>query len=204
MAFTRMFKSLQGRMAGHITEAEATAFIRKSLNKPVVLTGMMGSGKTRLGRKLAEALGVDFFDTDSLVEERAGYSVADIFRKDGEDKFREVEKRVILDTLKKGVCIVASGGGAVVSDGVMEDLKRQSVSIWLKTDIALLVKRLEKNDDRPLLKNGDPEEILRQLLEKRQRFYEQADITVETCEETGRSIAAVTKALYEFLKPCNV
>lgn len=191
-------------MTDHHTEIEEAAFIRTVLDRPVVLIGMMGSGKTRLGRKLASLIDVPFYDTDALIEERAGYSVADIFRLDGEEKFREVEKKIMMDLLEKPPCIIASGGGSVIADGVMESIKARTVSVWLKADVAMLLKRVEKNDDRPLLKGGDPEHILRQLLDKRQNFYAQADVTVETCEETGRSLAAVIKALYGFLKPCNV
>ncbi len=177
----------------------------KALKKPVVLVGLMGSGKTRVGTNLAHLLKLEFFDTDRLIEAKAGYTINEIFENDGEPKFREVERKTILDLLDKGPCIIAAGGGTIMNEGVPEALKQKAITIWLKTDINELAHRLRNAHNRPLLKSGDPKEILAALAKKREPFYAQADVTVKTAGmQPADTALQLIKALCGFLKPGNL
>ncbi len=179
--------------------------LRAALKKPVVLVGLMGSGKSKLGRKLADLLTVEFYDTDKLIEEKARRTVQEIFQQDGEPKFRAVEKKTVLETLDKGVCVIASGGGAVTGEGVIDVLKQKAVTVWLKAEACELAKRLIHTHDRPLLKKGDPEQVLKELGEKRAPLYAQADITIETGGLTAdQAMPLLIKGLYGFLKAGNL
>jgi shikimate kinase len=181
------------------------AILRDALVKPVVLIGLMGSGKSRLGRKVASILSIDFYDSDRVIEEKAGRTVSEIFSNDGEEKFRAVEKKTILELLEKGLCVIASGGGSVINEGVIQTLKQRAVTIWLKADPEELVKRLEYAHDRPLLKSGKPEDVLRSLAEKRAHLYAQADIVIETNNlSSDQATTKLIKGLYAFLKPANL
>lgn len=175
--------------------------IREKLRNPLVIVGMMGSGKTRIGARLAEMLGMDFFDADRLVEERAGRSISEIFALDGEAKFREAERKVLLELLDKTSCVIATGGGAVMIPGVMDAVKRKSVSLWLKADVAEILERVGNSEGRPLLKGDNREAVLRELLSKREPVYARADITVDTKQGnvSGTAEAAINE-LYGFLK----
>jgi shikimate kinase len=179
--------------------------IRAALRKPIVLVGMMGSGKSRLGRRLAGALEIEFYDTDKLIEEKAGRTVQEIFQQDGEPKFRAVEKKTVIEMLDKGPCVIASGGGAVTNEGVIEALKQKAVTVWLKAEACELAKRLIHAHDRPLLKQGKPEEVLKDLAAKREPLYAQADITVETGGlSPDQAMPHLIRGLYRFLKAGNL
>lgn len=180
-------------------------FLRANLQKPVVLVGMMGSGKTHVGGKLASKLELPFFDSDKIVEEKAGCSVSEIFEKFGEDKFRAAEKRAVLETILAGGCVLATGGGAVLDDETRSAIRDSAISIWLKTDIAESLRRMEKNDDRPLLKGDDREKILRDLMEKRAPYYAQADIQIETgASGVEKTLESLIKALYAHVRMGSV
>jgi shikimate kinase len=179
--------------------------LRQALKKPVMLVGLMGSGKTRLGTKLAHALDLDFHDTDRLIEAKAGYTINEIFEKEGEPKFRAVEKKTVLELLDMGPRIIAGGGGAIMNEGVLDVLKQKAVTVWLKADIGDLAHRLRAAQNRPLLKDRKVEDVLRDMIVRREPFYSQADITVST---TGlmppEAFAGLIKGLYGFLNPGNV
>jgi shikimate kinase len=176
------------------------AGIKSRLHKPVVIVGMMGAGKSHLGRKLAGALGLDFFDSDSLVEQKAGRPVSEIFQDFGEARFRESEKITILEILDHGPCVLATGGGAVADPQTLEAIKSRAISIWLKANIEETLARIGDGHKRPMLQGGDPETILRDLMAKREPFYAQADIVVETMQgSVAASLEKLTKALYSHL-----
>ncbi len=179
--------------------------LKSVIKKPVVLVGLMGSGKTKLGRKLADLLELEFYDTDRLIEEKAGRTVQEIFQHDGEAKFRVVEKKTMLEIIDKGICVIASGGGAVTNEGVIEALKQKAVTVWLKAEACELAKRLIHAHDRPLLKKGNPAEVLQELADKRAPLYAQADITVETGGLTPeQAMDGLIKGLCGFLKAGNL
>ncbi len=157
----------------------------KMLDRPIVMVGLMGAGKTSVGRALARRLGVVFVDSDKEIEAAAGCSVVDIFSMYGESEFRRVEQRVIeriLDTAPY-VKVLSTGEGAFITPAVREMLMSRALTIWLKADLELLVKRTNFRHTRPQLLNTDSRQILAQLINERYDTYAMADIMVETRDE---------------------
>lgn len=158
-----------------------TASIREKLGtRNLVLVGLMGAGKTTIGRRLSRVLNLPFVDADAEIEKAAGQSVEEIFETYGEDHFRDGERKVIARILQDGPQVVATGGGAFMNQAIRTSIAETSLSIWLKADADLLVKRVGRRPSRPLLKQGDPAEILRELIKKRYPVYEQADIVIQS------------------------
>jgi len=151
-----------------------------TIDRPIVLVGLMGAGKTTVGRRLAARLNVPFVDADAEIEVAAGRSISDIFADFGEAEFRKGERRVIARLLDDTPKVLATGGGAFMDPRTRERIKRRALSIWLKADLDLLVERTARRNTRPLLQTGDPAEILKRLAEERYPVYAQADITVES------------------------
>ena len=150
------------------------------LKKPIVMVGLMGAGKTKIGGMLAKALDLPFVDADQEIEAAAGCTVADIFETHGEPAFRDLERKVLARLLSDELKVIAPGGGAVMNDETAALVWAKSLSIWLKADLEILVERTSRNTKRPLLKNGDPREILAGLIEKRHPVYQKATLMVET------------------------
>jgi len=170
------------------------------LERPVVLVGLMGSGKSCVGRRLAVRLGLPFLDADAEFEAAAGTTISDYFAQHGEPAFREGERRVIARLLEGPRCILATGGGAFCQPETRDRIKRAAVSIWLRADLDLLVKRTVGRDHRPLLKQGDPREILSKLMETRYPMYAEADITVDTTDDPADlTVAQVLQSLGAYL-----
>jgi shikimate kinase len=151
-----------------------------SCSRPVVLVGMMGAGKTTVGRRLATRLGIPFRDADQEIERAAGMSVADLFAAHGEASFREGEARVIKRLLEETPHVLATGGGAVTSAATRELIRDLAVSIWIKADLETIVRRATRRGTRPLLKSGDPKETISRLMAERENFYAAADIHVDS------------------------
>lgn len=171
------------------------------LEKPIVLVGLMGAGKTSVGRALARKLGVDFVDSDKEIEAAAGCSVVDIFSMYGEEEFRRVERRVIeriLDT-EPATKVISTGEGAFITPAVRKKVLSRATSVWLKADLDLLVKRTNFRNTRPQLLNTDSRKILAQLIDERYATYAMANITVETHDENLRkTLNNVIKAITNF------
>jgi shikimate kinase len=148
-------------------------------NHAIVLVGLMGAGKTSVGRRLAEKLDIPFVDADHEIELAAGKTITEIFADHGEEYFREGERRVITRLLENGLQVLATGGGAFMNDETRGRIKENAVSLWLKADLEILLKRVAKRNDRPLLKD-DPEGVMRALIAKRYPVYAEANITVES------------------------
>lgn len=148
--------------------------------RPIVLVGLMGAGKTSIGRRLAEKLGLEFVDADHEIEAAAGQSIPEIFEQHGEAYFREGERRVIARLMDGGPQVLATGGGAFMNEETRARIKAQALSVWLKADLTLLMKRVSKRNDRPLLKADDPEAVMRALMDARYPVYAEADVTVES------------------------
>ncbi len=146
--------------------------------KSLVLVGLMGVGKTTVGRRLAKKLGLPFVDADEEIEKAAGLSIQEIFDRFGEEYFRDGERRVIARLMADDRQVIATGGGAFMNEETRELMLANAVVIWLDADIDVLVKRVSRRDTRPLLKNGDPETILRNLAEQRNPIYAQAHVHV--------------------------
>src|SRR5580693_6697738 len=152
-------------------------------SRSIVLTGMMGVGKSSIGRRLAARLGVPFVDADAEIEKAAGMSIPDIFARHGEADFRSGEARVIARLLDGGPQVLATGGGAVMNADTRAAIKAKGVSIWLSAEFDVLMRRINKRkNDRPLLQTADPAATLRELLVAREPVYAQADITVQSRE----------------------
>lgn len=176
---------------------EAEEFI----DRPVVMVGLMGAGKTSVGRALARRLGIPFVDSDKEIEAAAGCSVVDIFSMYGEEEFRRVEQRVIerlLDT-PPALKVISTGEGAFITPAIREMVLNRALSIWLRADLDLLVKRTGARDTRPQLLNTDSRKILQQLIDERYQTYALADIVVETKDEILRkTLGKVLSAIEEY------
>lgn len=151
-----------------------------TLPRSLVLIGMMGAGKSAIGRRIAAQLGLEFVDADKEIEAAAGCSIEDIFDSYGEPAFRDVERRVIARQLAEPVHVLSTGGGAFMNPETRALIADRGISLWLRADLDLLVRRTARRNDRPLLKNGDPREILSALIEERHPVYAQADVTVDS------------------------
>ncbi len=156
------------------------ARLRYPLNRSISLIGLMGSGKTTVGVRLARKLGIAFVDSDTEIEIAADHSVNEIFEKFGEEDFRTGERKVINRLISHKPNVLGTGGGAFMNPQTRKRLLDKTITVWLKADIDLLVERTSRRDTRPLLREGNPEEILRNLARIRYPVYGQAAITVET------------------------
>ena len=167
-----------------------------SLPRTVVLVGLMGAGKTNIGRRLAARLHLPFIDADAEIEAAAGETIEEIFRRHGEAVFRDGERRVIARLLEGPGHIRATGGGAFMDANTRENIRRRGISIWLRAELDVLLGRVARRSNRPLLKQGDPRAVLQGLMEKRHPVYAEADIVVDSGEgaaelTTTRVIAAL-------------
>lgn len=184
-----------------LSQAEIEALARR-IDRPLVLVGLMGSGKSSIGRKLAGLLHFNFVDADEEIERAAQMSISEIFAQFGEPYFRDGERRVIarlMDDPGKRK-IIATGGGAFVNDDTRALILQRGIAVWLDTDIDILVDRVGRKDTRPLLRTGDPREILTRLKAEREPAYSQAPIHVKsTAGPQNRTAMRVLKGLSEWL-----
>ena len=170
------------------------------LQRSVVLVGLMGAGKTSVGRILAARLGIDFVDADTEIEAAAGESIEEIFASRGEAVFRQGERRVIARLLSGPPRVIASGGGAYMDADTRARIAASGVSVWLKADLDTLVKRISRRGGRPLLKGRRPREVLARLIEERYPVYSEADIRIETGEDPPETVAErIVEALEDHL-----
>ncbi|MDP4795860.1 MAG: shikimate kinase [Rhodospirillales bacterium] len=165
------------------TNASETADDPIKLDRPIVLVGLMGAGKSCVGRGLAESFGLPFMDSDSEVETAAGCEVRDIFEVYGEPAFRDCERRVIQRLLLSGPSIIATGGGAFIDPETRWAVKKNAISLWLRADPEVLFQRTKRSKTRPLLNNEDPLTTLKNLAEQRYPIYAEADITIDSGNE---------------------
>ena len=147
--------------------------------KTIVLVGIMGAGKSTVGKILADRLGMRFIDADQEIERAAGCTITDFFEKYGEVEFRKGEERVISRILAGEPCVLATGGGAFMSEATRLLIKKIATSVWLRVSFEVLAKRLEKRSDRPLLQTADPQQTLKALMKKRYPIYNDADFLVD-------------------------
>ncbi len=170
--------------------------------RSIVLIGMMGVGKSSVGRRLSARLAIPFVDADTEIEKAAGMSIADIFSQHGEEYFRSGEARVIARLLEGGPQVLATGGGAFMNPKTRDAIRAKGVSVWLKAELDVLMRRINKRrNDRPLLQTADPGETLRALLVEREPVYAQADLTVQSREVAHDAIVAdIMTALASWLK----
>ena len=157
--------------------AETRRFVPR---RTIVLVGLMGAGKSKVGRRLALRLGLPFSDSDPEIEAAAGETIEEIFANRGEQVFRDGERRVIARLLAQPVQVLATGGGAFMDPMTRSLIGRRGVSLWLRADLDTLVTRVLRRSDRPLLKRGDPRVILGELMQRRHPIYAEADLTVDS------------------------
>jgi shikimate kinase len=180
------------------TDAEIRQLAAR-LDRPVVLVGMMGVGKSTVGRKLAALLGLPFRDADDEISEAAQLSIGEIFDRFGEDYFRDGERRVIARLIESGPAVIATGGGAFVQDETRALILERGIAVWLDADLATLVERVGRKDTRPLLRGGDPKEIVARLKTEREPFYAQAPIHVASAGGPhGDTVMRIVQALGEW------
>jgi shikimate kinase len=167
--------------------------------KNIVLVGLMGAGKSRVGLELARLIGHPFLDVDREIEKAAGMKIPDIFEQLGEKAFRQGEKKVMLRLLSEGGRVLASGGGAFIQPDIRAAIREKAISVWLKASLETLVARTARTSVRPLLRGVDRREKLRELMELRYPVYAEADITVTTDEQTPQEMARrILDALEEY------
>ncbi len=167
--------------------------------RTIVLVGLMGAGKTKIGRRLAVRLNLPFFDSDSEIEEAAGETIEEIFRNRGESVFRDGERRVIQRLLAQPVHVLATGGGAFMDPLTRALVVQRGVSVWLRADLDVLVARVARRSNRPLLQRQDPRAVLAELIERRHPIYGEADVIIDSGEgplelTTTRVIAALASS----------
>ena len=166
----------------------------------VVLVGMMGAGKTSIGRRLANVLHLPFVDADIEIEKAANQSIPEIFAHYGEPHFRDGERRVVARLLLNGPAVLATGGGAFMNEETRAECREHGVTIWLKADASVLLERVRKKGGRPLLDNPDPESVMRRLLQERSPIYALADITIPSRDAPHQSLVTeIVVALDAFL-----
>ncbi|GJD36180.1 shikimate kinase [Methylobacterium aerolatum] len=170
--------------------------------RSIVLVGLMGAGKSTVGRRLATRLGLLFKDADNEIEAAAGLTIPDIFAIYGEPSFRDGEERVITRLLRAGPLVLATGGGAYLRPATREHIRERGISVWLKADLDVLMRRVRKRGNRPLLQTEDPEATMRALMEVRHPVYAEADIVVMSRDVSqDRVVEDVMEALVSFLEP---
>jgi shikimate kinase len=173
--------------------------VRQLGTRSLVLVGLMGAGKSTVGRRLAQNLHLPFRDADHEIEAAAGMSIPDIFSIHGEEYFRDGEKRVIARLLQEGPMVLATGGGAFMNEETRQAIAENGISIWLRADLDVLMRRVRKRSTRPLLQNPDPEGTMRRLMEVRHPVYATANLTVDSHEVPhDRVVADIVTALADW------
>lgn len=168
--------------------------------RSIVLIGLMGAGKTAVGKRLAARLDLPFVDADSEIEAAAGQTVSEIFAEHGEAYFRQGERKVIKRLLDAGPQVLATGGGAFMNEETRANIEACGISIWLRAELRVLMKRVSRRGNRPLLAGNDPEKVMRRLMAKRDPVYAKADIVVDSRDVPHEAIvSAVVDALAEKL-----
>jgi shikimate kinase len=193
------------RYRNRAAQEAADTVARHLGERSIVMVGLMGCGKTSVGRRLAARLGLNFVDADHEIEMAAGKTIPEIFADHGEPYFRDGERKVIARLLETGPQVLATGGGAFMNAETRRLIATRGISIWLKADLDILVKRVSRRTNRPLLKTDDPAVIMKRLIGERYPVYAEADITVESREvahevivsETIAALAASPKLLLE-------
>lgn len=175
--------------------------------RTVVLVGLMGAGKTKIGRRLAARLNLPFFDSDTEIEAAAGETIEEIFRNRGEAVFREGERRVIARLLARPTHVLATGGGAFMDPATRIAVARRGVSVWLRADLDVLVARVSRRNNRPLLQQSDPRAVLAALIERRYPVYAEADLVIDSgegpAEQTVSRVIAALAGCPQALRPAD-
>jgi shikimate kinase len=174
--------------------------LAKRLDRPVVLVGLMGVGKSTVGRRLARRLGLPFVDSDSAIEEAVGLPWGELFERYGEEDFRDGERRLVARLVDGEVRVIATGGGVFVDPRTRDLLKERTITVWLDAPVDVLAERTSRRDTRPLLKNGDPKGTLERLAKLEREAYAEAHIHVKSGDGAHREVVeAIVRALDDHL-----
>jgi shikimate kinase len=175
----------------------------KRLDRPIVLVGLMGVGKSTVGRRLAKRLGLQFVDSDAAIEDAAGLSPAEVFERYGEHDFRDGERRLVARLVDEGdVRVIATGGGAYIDPRTRKLLNDRAITIWLDAPVDILAERTSRRDTRAQLRNGDPKATLERLADERRPSYEQAHIHVKSGSGAHKDVVdSILRALDDYLAP---
>jgi len=185
---TPVFAGASCVVATSAMSAEQRHGLSRELDRCVVLVGLMGAGKSSIGRRLAQRLGLSFVDADQEIEDAAGCSIPDFFQRYGEQAFRDGERRVIARLLHGPPRVLATGGGAFMDAQTRSNVAAMGIAVWLRADLDVLVKRVARRSDRPLLHGGDPREILQGLMDRRYPVYALADITIDSGDSPHEAV----------------
>jgi shikimate kinase len=173
----------------------------KRLDRPVVLVGLMGVGKSTVGRRLARRLGLSFVDSDAEIEDAAGYPAAEIFERFGERDFRDGERRLVARLIEGDIRVIATGGGAYVDPATRKLLNERAITVWLDAPVDILAERTSRRDTRVQLRNGDPKAVLKKLDEERRPSYAEAHIHVKSGDGAHSDVVeAIISALGDYLE----
>ena len=193
-------------MAGAFADQETRCIVltvtdlAKRLDRPVVLVGLMGVGKSTVGRRLAKRLGLSFVDSDAAIEDASGYSAAEVFERYGERDFRDGERRLVARLIEGDVRVIATGGGAYVDPRTRELLNERAITVWLDAPVEILAERTGRRNTRPLLRNGDRKDTLERLSEERRPSYAEAHIHVKSGDGAHKDVVdAIVRALEDHL-----
>ena len=187
-------------MQTHAPASQINGILDRIGPRSIIFVGLMGAGKTAIGRKVAGLLGLPFIDSDHEIEDVSRTTIPDLFELYGEAEFRALEQRVILRLLESGPRVLSTGGGAFMNAQTRLAIAEHGISVWLKADIDVLMERVSKKQNRPLLKNADPRGVMQKLIDDRYPVYALANVTVETREERKEVIAdEVVVALATYL-----
>ena len=172
----------------------------KRLDRPVVLVGLMGVGKSTVGRRLAKRLGLSFVDSDAEIEDAAGYPAAEIFERYGERDFRDGERRLVARLVEGDIRVIATGGGAYIDPNTRKLLNERAITVWLDAPIDILTERTSRRDTRAQLRNGNPKAVLEKLAEERRPSYAEAHIHIRSGDGAHRDVVeAIVQALDNYL-----
>jgi shikimate kinase len=180
----------QNKKADQINLHSQAEEVKTLLNqRPVVLVGLMGAGKSTIGKKMASMLELPFFDLDTVIENVSRMSVTELFASYGEPEFRDLERRVMQRLLEGGSMILATGGGAYMNEQTRENIASAGISVWLNAELDVLMERVLRRHDRPLLKNDDPRAVMQKLMTERYPVYATADLSIMSRDEKREVIA---------------
>ncbi len=189
-------------MTKNITRSDLETVRSKLGTRTIVMVGLMGAGKTTVGRRLAQRLDLPFVDADHEIERAAGMSVSDIFQQHGEQHFRDGERKVIARLLEGGPQVLATGGGAFMDADTRTNITNHGISLWLKCTHKLLMKRVRKRGGRPLLEAENPDAVMQELIDKRYPVYGQADLFVVSRDVSHNAIVNdAIRALLAYFDP---
>ncbi len=174
----------------HIPMTQIKSQLLSSLDKrALVFVGLMGAGKSVIGKRVATMLRLPFYDSDQEIEKASKMTITELFKIYGESEFRALEQRVILNLIKKSPLVLATGGGAYINQDIRKAIHQNGISIWLKADLDILMQRVSKRKTRPLLQTTNPKETMQKLMEQRYPIYAKANLTINTHTESRLTVA---------------